>query len=119
MKTLLIVKKKKVNVMSIYDKSNLFHNKHPDGWSDKRVRPLNRRPFLGEYKDEELLEKQRKMPPIEELFEAVIEVGKEDILYKNEEGKCEVNYNGKEREGAIITLSSKGKYKIGIFKEND
>jgi hypothetical protein len=100
MKTLLIVRKKKVNVMSIYDKSNPFHNKHPGRWITEKDNLNN------------------KMPPIEELFEAVIEVGKEEILYKNEEGKCEINYNGKEREGAIITLSSKGKYKIGIFKED-
>jgi hypothetical protein len=42
----------------------------------------------------------------------------EKLVYKSENGECEIKYNGEERKGIIMSVNTNGDYVIGIFKEN-
>jgi hypothetical protein len=39
-----------------------------------------------------------------------------NLLDKTENGECVLKYDGRKREGIILSLSSSGKYVIGLLK---
>lgn len=92
--------------------------------TDARPRFLTRAFFISKVKSMHLKYEDGMTSPINKeeikdfVFKDTIRMtsteAKEKILYKDGEGNCSFLFNGKEVEGVILTLSSKGDLTIGI-----
>jgi hypothetical protein len=73
---------------------------------------------IGTYKEKEI----DKQPDVLSRIETKITLTRkeilENLLEKQSNMECIVRYNGKERNGIILSLSSSGNYVIGILKED-
>jgi hypothetical protein len=54
---------------------------------------------------------------LDEQFSKKIRVKAKEIINKNEDMTCEVNFGGTEQKGFIFGITSTGYYDIGLFKK--
>jgi hypothetical protein len=74
------------------------------------------------YRIENYKEKEDKQQDYLNIIETKITLNRkeilENLLEKQSTMECVVKYNGKERNGIILSLSTSGNYVIGILKED-
>jgi hypothetical protein len=73
------------------------------------------------YRIADYKEKKDKQPDYLSRIEKEVsftrkEIG-ENLLEKSYTGECVITYNGTERKGIVLSLSTNGSMKIGILKE--
>jgi hypothetical protein len=73
------------------------------------------------YRIENYKEKEDKKPDVLSRIEKEVSFTRREVeqilLEKSYTGECVITYNGTERKGIVLSLSTNGNMKIGILKE--
>jgi hypothetical protein len=73
---------------------------------------------IGTYKEKDIDKQPDYLSRIETKVSFTRKEIEENLLEKQCNMECVVRYNGKERNGIILSLSTSGNYVIGILKED-